>query len=76
MVNVDALNVSIETLELACYNHNATDLLKEVSDDNLMELYYLVMGNDIIGVRYNCYDAITTELEYRFNEAGLACKKR
>ena len=57
--------LKVTDLEKACVNHNLTELLKLVSDDELLKLRTYVECDDIIGIRINIMDAICTEMESR-----------
>ena len=57
--------LKVTDLEKACVNHNLTELLKLVSDDELVKLHTYVECDDIIGIRINIMDAICTEMELR-----------
>ena len=63
--------LTIRDLEKACANYKLTDLLKEISDEELIRLMDLIMRDDIIGIRINICDAIYNEMDYR-NDESLA----
>lgn len=68
--------LKVTDLEKACVNHNLTELLKLVSDDELVKLRTYVECDDIIGIRINIMDAICTEMESRqINMAQMLRRK-
>lgn len=68
--------LKVTDLEKACVNHNLTELLKLVSDDELLKLRTYVECDDIIGIRINIMDAICTEMESRqINMAQILRRK-
>ena len=68
--------LKVTDLEKACVNHNLTELLKLVSDDELVKLRTYVECDDIIGIRINIVDAICTEMESRqINMAQMLRRK-
>lgn len=68
--------LKVTDLEKACVNHNLTELLKLVSDDELVKLHTYVECDDIIGIRINIMDAICTEMESRqINMAQMLRRK-
>ena len=68
--------LKVTDLEKACVNHNLTELLKLVSDDELLKLRTYVECDDIIGIRINIMDAICTEMESRqINMAQMLRRK-
>ncbi len=66
--------ITIKDLEKAYLNHTLTDLLKEISDENLAELDYLILCDDMIGIRIDIYDAIYNEIQYRQSDKLMSKK--
>ena len=57
--------ITLKHLDVACANYRLTDLLKEVSDEELENLLGSVVCDDLMGDRYKIYEALLTEVEYR-----------
>lgn len=54
------------------YNHTLTEFLKGLTLDEIMQMYIVMMYNDLIGFRLNIIECINQEILYRsmigFNE--------
>ena len=57
--------LSVRDLDKAFNNGNLFELLKIVSDEELVNLCTLVECDDIIGIRINILDSINSEIKSR-----------
>lgn len=69
--------ITLEQLDIACANYKLTDLLKEISDENLVNLMRNISTNDVLDdIRVKEYEALLTEIEYRRNDQLVGSKTR
>ena len=68
--------LTIEDLKTEYYNHNLTEFLKTLTDEQINEFLGQIYRNDIVGDLVNILDALLNEVEYRRPEnAKSSCRR-
>ena len=57
--------ITLKNLEVACANYKLTDLLKELSDEEIQDLLSEILCDDLIDIRLKVYEVLRIEVEYR-----------
>lgn len=57
--------ISLKKLEVACANYKLTDLLKELSDEEIQDLLSEILYDDLVDIRLKVYETLCIEVECR-----------